>query len=587
MSASHDSLAAQLQHIDAMVKSGRAKEAFVLAKALADTNTQDFACVRAAVLSAHAADDIDATVVYMRRAVALRPQDASLRLNLAKALHEHGETDEALREIGALVALHPRAAQLYTEAQQMLKDRTRYMESRSWVDRGLAACPNEAGLTFARASEYLRTGEYDKALPLYDSLIAAMPQMAFFHLERAYALNYLPDIDATRLLAAHKACGEFLDMAPDMSSLWAGRNRDEQRPLRVGFIGPDFFRHSVTYFVEGLFEHLPPERYKVFAYHTNRQRDHVTDRVERKVHAFRHVKQEQPAALAQIIARDEIDILIDLAGYTQIHGITVMAARPAPVLATYCGYPNTTGSSRVQWRIVDSLTDPPGSERFATERLLRLDPCFLCYRPEADAPDVAPLPARQKGHITFGSFNAQRKFNARVGEMWRRVLDRVPGSRLAIKSINFTEDASIAFARQQLAGMGLPIDRVDILPAANTAREHLAQYAQVDIALDTYPYHGTTTTCESLWMGAPVVTLAGDVHTSRVGVSLLTCAGMTDWIASTPDEYVDIASRAAADMRGLEHLRATLRDRVARSPLCDQAAFAARFDAALRTMWTS
>jgi predicted O-linked N-acetylglucosamine transferase (SPINDLY family) len=376
-------------------------------------------------------------------------------------------------------------------------------------------------------------------------------------------------------------------MAPDMSSLWASRNRDAHRPLNIGFIGPDFFRHSVTYFIEGLFEHLDRSQFKLFVYHTNRQRDHVTDRLEKLVHAFRHVKQEQPAALAKIIANDQVDILIDLAGYTQVHGITVLSARPAPVLATYCGYPNTTGSSRVGWRIIDSHTDPAGAEAFATERLLRLDPCFLCYRPEADAPDVAPLPTERKGHITFGSFNAQRKFNTRVGDLWRRVLERVPNSRLAIKSINFTEPASLTFARQQLQSFGLPIDRIDVLPAPQSAREHLAQYAQVDIALDTYPYHGTTTTCESLWMGVPVVTLAGHTHAARVGVSLLANTGLKDWIAHTPDDYVSIAARAAADTAGLAALRSSLRQRLLASPLCDQPAFARRFESALRTMWTA
>jgi predicted O-linked N-acetylglucosamine transferase (SPINDLY family) len=257
------------------------------------------------------------------------------------------------------------------------------------------------------------------------------------------------------------------------------------------------------------------------------------------------------------------------------------------VLATYCGYPNTTGSSRVGWRIIDRHTDPTGAEAFATERLLRLDPCFLCYRPEADAPDVAPLPAERKGHITFGSFNAQRKFNTRVGDLWRRVLERVPNSRLAIKSINFTEPASLAFARQQLQSFGLPIDRIDVLPAPHSAREHLAQYAQVDIALDTYPYHGTTTTCESLWMGVPVVTLAGHTHAARVGVSLLANTGLHDWIAHTPDDYVSIAARAAADTAGLAALRSSLRQRLLASPLCDQPAFARRFESALRTMWTA
>lgn len=583
--AGGDPIAAQLAHVDALVRAGKAKDAFVIAKSLAERHAGNFACVRAAILTAHAAGDVGATVSFLRQAVAMRPADVGLRLNMAKALHEYGDTDAAIGEIEQGLKLPQTSSILYVEARQMLSDQQRYMESREWVTRGLQAFPNDMGLTFARATEYLRTGEYEKALPLYDALIAAAPQMAFFYLDRAYALNYLPDVDAKRMLAAHRECARFLDMAPDMLALWAGRDRDPNRRLRVGFLGPDFFRHSVAYFVEGLFEHLSRERCSVYVYHTNRQRDHVTDRLERAVDVFRHVKQEQPGVLAQIIARDEIDVLIDLAGYTNVHGVTVMAARPAPVLATYCGYPNTTGSSRIGWRIVDSVTDPAGSEQFATESLLRIDPCFLCYRPEADAPEVVPLPCVRKGFVTFGSFNAQRKFNKVTCGLWREVLMSVPGSRLAIKSINFTEAASIAFAREQLRGYGLPIDRVDVLPAAKSAREHLAQYGEVDIGLDTYPYHGTTTTCEAMWMGVPVVTMTGDRHASRVGTSLLSCVGLQDWIATSPEQYVEIAKRAASDNAGLSALRASLRERMAASALCDQAGFARKFEGAVRRMW--
>ncbi|HLP85756.1 MAG TPA: tetratricopeptide repeat protein [Phycisphaerales bacterium] len=583
--AGGDPIAAQLAHVDALVRAGKTKDAFIIAKSLAERHADNFACVRAAVLTAHAAGDVGATVSFLRQAVAMRSADVGLRLNLAKALHEYGDTDAALKEIEQAVSIGPATPMMFIHARQMLAFEQRYMEGRAWLDRGLAIFPRDVGLNFSRATEHLRLGEYEKALPMYDSLIAIAPHMAFFYLDRAYAMNYLPHVDAKQVLDAHRACGQFLDMAPDMSALWAGRNRDPNRRLRVGFLGPDFFRHSVAYFVEGLFEHLSRDRCSVYAYYTNRQRDGVTDRLERAADVFRHVEQEKPDVLTQIILRDEIDVLIDLAGYTNVHGVTVMAARPAPVLATYCGYPNTTGSSRIGWRIVDSVTDPAGSEQYATESLLRIDPCFLCYRPEVDAPEVAAAPHVRKGFVTFGSFNAQRKFNRVTCGLWRDVLARVPGSRLAIKSINFTEAASIEFAREQLREYGLPIERVDVLPAAKTAREHLAQYGEVDIGLDTYPYHGTTTTCEALWMGVPVVTMTGDRHASRVGTSLLSCVGLQDWIATSPDRYVEIARRAASDGAGLRALRASLRERMATSALCDQAGFARKFEGAVRRMW--
>jgi predicted O-linked N-acetylglucosamine transferase (SPINDLY family) len=252
--------------------------------------------------------------------------------------------------------------------------------------------------------------------------------------------------------------------------------------------------------------------------------------------------------------------------------------RPAPLQVTYCGYPDTTGLSRVDGRVVDSLTDPPGrADELATERLMRLDPCFLCYQPPEDAPAVEAGPAGRGEAVTFGSFNALKKTTDFTLRMWARVMAGAPGSRLVVKNVSLRAEPVLADVRERMKRAGLDLSRVELIPGTATIREHLAFYSRVDIGLDTFPYHGTTTTCEALWMGVPVVTLVGDRHVSRVGLSLLTAAGLPELPAQSEEEWVETAVGLACDRARLLELRAGLRERVRGSVLCDQGAMAERF----------
>jgi predicted O-linked N-acetylglucosamine transferase (SPINDLY family) len=240
----------------------------------------------------------------------------------------------------------------------------------------------------------------------------------------------------------------------------------------------------------------------------------------------------------------------------------------------------------MDYRIVDSLTDPaPHADALCTERLIRIDPCFLCYRVPTDAPDPGPPPSITAGHITFGSFNDLKKLSGATIEMWAAVLARVPNSRLVLKNFGLTHERTRADVIGRFASCGIDPSRVDPLPPVSATGDHLGLYQRIDIALDTFPYHGTTTTCEALAMGVPVVTHAGDRHASRVGVSLLTNVGLAECIAATPEEYVRIAGDLAAESARLAAWRSSLRARLIASPLCDAPTFAARFCDALRDMW--
>ena len=294
------------------------------------------------------------------------------------------------------------------------------------------------------------------------------------------------------------------------------------------------------------------------------------------------------AEAAELIRADEIDILVDLAGHTNGNRLTVFARKPAPVQATYLGYPGTSGLSAMDYRITDALADPPGmTEAHHSEQLIRLPACAWCYGPDTEILP-AESPAALRGCVTFGSFNNLAKVNERMLGTWARILEVVPGSRLLLKSAGFLSmDARKRVSAALLSKAGISEERLDIRGPEDNHESHLALYREIDIALDTFPYHGTTTTCEALWMGVPVVTLAGRSHVSRVGVSLLSNAGLPELVAESEEDYVRIAVELAGNAQRLANDRANLRDQMRASRLLDAPAFSRAIEGAFREMWMS
>jgi predicted O-linked N-acetylglucosamine transferase (SPINDLY family) len=298
---------------------------------------------------------------------------------------------------------------------------------------------------------------------------------------------------------------------------------------------------------------------------------------------WRNILNLSDAEAANLIRSDAIDVLVDLSGHTANNRLLVFAAKPAPVQVTYLGYPNTTGMTAMDYRLTDALADPPGlSDELNVERLWRLPTCAWCYAPFENAPDVQP---RASGPIMFGCFNAFAKINGSLVAIWAELLGRVAGSRLLLKSAGAGTASAQRRLTEQLAKHGISGDRIEMHGRIADSRGHLDLYGRVDVALDSYPYHGTTTTCEALWMGVPVVSLAGAAHVSRVGVSLLGNVGLPELVAQTPEQYVQIAADLAGDLPRLAELRRTLRGRMGQSPLMDAAGFAQGVEAAYRQMW--
>ncbi len=344
----------------------------------------------------------------------------------------------------------------------------------------------------------------------------------------------------------------------------------------------DFRRHSVAFFLEPLLVHRDRARVEVTLYSQTRQLDEVSQRLLALVENWRDLTPLDDDQAAALVRADEIDVLVDLSGHTNGNRLGVFARRPAPVQLTYLGYPNSTGLETIDFRVTDADSDPAGpSEPLHTERLLRIEPGFLCYGPPPDAPAPAPAPSTTGRPPTFGSFNALSKVSASTLALWSTLLRETPESRLLLKHGYLSHPQSRAAFAARLRAHGLPTERVELVGFDADLHAHLEAYRHVDVALDTSPYHGTTTTCDALFMGVPVVTLAGAAHVSRVGVSLLRRAGLDDLVAESPDEYVRIARDVLRDEARRVTFRAEARGRLASGGLTDAPRVARAFEDAL------
>ena len=324
---------------------------------------------------------------------------------------------------------------------------------------------------------------------------------------------------------------------------------------------------------------------EVFIYADVASPDAVTARFKALTEHWRDVRGLDEEAVAARIEQDGIDLLVDLQGLTGCTFLGVLARRPAPVQLTWIAYAATTGLPTVDWRFADAIADPPGTDTLYSERLWRLPGCFLCYGPMSEVPDVTLLPAWRNGFVTFGSFNFSTKLSPTTVALWARVLQAVPNARLLLKARGLDDPEALTALRARFAAHGVEPGRVTTLPYAPTPLAHLACYAAIDVALDPTPYNGTTTTCQALLMGVPVVTLRGDRHVARVGASLLAAAGLPELVAETAEGYVATAAGLARDLDRLATLRAGLRDRLQASPLMDAPAFTRAVEAGYRAMW--
>ena len=528
----------------------------------------------------------DEAIRAFRKALAFDPSNSEMHIALGNAFRGSGQFDEAVSCYQKAIQLNPKLVTAYynlgvaLQAKGHLTEASKSYEKALELDPGFAEAYNNLG------SALKAQGRLDEAEVCYRRAIQADPDYVVPYENLLFGMLYNPRYDAQTIFSEHLEFGRRFAKSPGSG---IPRHRDiriTDRRLRVGYVSPDFVRHSVSYFIEPVLNSHSRDAVEVCCYANMLHQDEVTTRLQARADKWRNIFGMSDDKVSELIHHDAIDILVDLSGHTFNNRLLLFAGKPAPVQVSWIGYPATTGLDAMDYKIVDGYTDPPGmTEKFYTEELMRLPETFLCYLPYEDSPRVGTLPALSRGHITFGSFNNFAKVSQEVLVLWSRILREVPHSRLIMKSKSFSDEATRHHTTDRFEKEGVTQERIELLPAVASTAAHLDLYNRIDIALDTFPYNGTTTTCEAMWMGVPVITLSGSAHAARVGVSLLSNAGLTNLIAKTHDEYAEIAVGFATDIHRLQTLREGLRDKVARSPLTDARKFTANLETCYRKMW--
>ncbi len=516
-------------------------------------------------------------------ATRLAPDAAPAWLNLGVTQLELRRRTEAVASFTRAIQLEPGRPEAHNILGAALLRLGETTAAREALTEALRLRPNYADAHNNMALALKAQGRLPESILEFRTALAEAPNPGT-HSNLVYALNFDPTITPDVVFAEHRAWDQIY--AAPLARAIAPHPNDASptRRLRVGFVSADFMDHAVAYFFEPFLSARNRQMFEVFCYSDVRVADRVTQRLRALTDRWRDTATLSQAQLVEAIRADGIDILVDLAGHTAENRLLVFARKPAPVQVTWLGYPNTTGLTAIDYRITDAISDPPGeTDRWHSEELIRLPTPFLCYQPPEESPNVAAPP--DGAAVTFGSFSNLPKLSEPCLAAWARVLQRMADSRLVLKSRGLGDRETIARLHQFFASYGIAADRIELIGQLAPVAEHLALYHRIDIALDPFPYHGTTSTCEALWMGLPVVTLAGRTHVQRVGVSLLTAIGATEWLATSIDEYVDRSVALAASVKSLRSARAEFRERVRRGPLCDAAGFAVKMEAAFRAVW--
>jgi predicted O-linked N-acetylglucosamine transferase (SPINDLY family) len=519
-----------------------------------------------------------------KQAIVLKPDFAKAYNNFGTTLQELGRLDEAEANLTQAIGLKPDYAEAYNNLGAMLKKLGRLDEAEARFRQAIALKPDYAEAYNNLGATLQELGRLDEVIASYNKAIELKVDFASAYSNKNLCLNYSSSCSPLFIYKQHiefeKQFGG-LKIEPLLSVLV---NKNSGGVLRIGYVSPDFRKHSVAYFFEPLLQNHSGHVVETFCYYNNTVVDTTTKRLMASCDHWRSIFGIADPDVANLIRNDKIDILIDLAGHTARNSLLVFAQKPAPIQVTWLGYVNTTGLSTIDYRFTDIIADPIGeADELHSETLVRLANGFQCYKGNKAVHSNSELPFKRRGHITFGSFNNVTKVTPEVIKVWSNILHALPKSCLVLKAKQLQHNAShyLDCFKQE----GIAEDRIKLYGKLPSMDDHLDLYNAIDIGLDPFPFNGATTTCEALWMGVPVITLLGDRHVGRVGASILTNLGLTDFIGQDIDGYIQLAVEMAANTNYLQEIREGLRERMQRAPLCDGRSFASDVETAYQEMW--
>lgn len=487
----------------------------------------------------------------LKRNVELHPGSALALWNLAHAYVESWQMDEALQTLAQAEAIAP-----------------------------------QPGAKSMRASIAGRLGDADQALALYRELAEEEGPDSAMRSSAAMSSLYSDSLSAQEVADLHRSLFAAWGRGAKPAHEFANA-REPAKRLKLGLLSADFHhQHPVNIFMQPVLARLDKSQFEVTIYHVGMAHDDQTQLARSRADHWVVATAWTPSQLARRIREDGIDVLMDLSGHTSHNRLMVLAQRVAPVQVSFLGYPGSTGVPNMDWLLADPVVVPPAHDTLCTERVHRLPNTVFCYAPEADYPYPVYDAAKAWRPVTFGSFNNVPKLTPHTMALWAQVLARVPGSRLLLKAPSFRDESAIRIFRERFEKLGVDASRIEFRGPVGLA-DMMAEYADVDIALDTVPYNGGTTTLQALWMGVPVVVKEGQNFVSRMGASFMRAAGLPEWVAASDEEYVAIAARMAADRQALLQLKAGLRARLQAAPAWDIDRYTRDMESALRAMWAT
>jgi predicted O-linked N-acetylglucosamine transferase (SPINDLY family) len=558
----------------------------------------------------------DVAVELIGRAIGLRPNSAEFYDNLADAFAALGRYDEAIAARRKAISLDKGLFRAYLLLGNLLGDVGRFEEAIATYRGALQIKPNDHEVrnnlgfaylvsdrldeAFAELNEAARLrpnapqiemnlghalvacAKHEEAMACFNRALAVGPLGPEWGSSRVMAMHYDPAYDSAAILKAARQWDESI-AAPLRPSLRPHRNdRAPDRKLRIGYVSPDLRHHVVGQSLLPLLSYHDSGQFEIYCYASMPREDALTSSLREGADVWRNIHRISDDKAAEMIRADRIDILVDLALHSRGNRLAVFARKPAPVQVAYLGYCSTTGLEAMDYRLSDPYVDPKEVDLSDySEKTIRLPQTFICYEPLQETPDVSPLPARSSGNITFGCMNNFSKCSPTALDLWARILGESPRSRLVLHA---KPGSYLDQVRERFDRAGVSPERLEFVGRQDWPL-YLQTISRMDIALDPFPYNGGITTCDSLWMGVPVITLSGKTAVGRVGRSILSNLGLTELIAPTPDEYVRIALDLANDLDRLAKLRAELRPRMLGSPLKNPRQLTQDLEAALRKAW--
>jgi len=521
-------------------------------------------------------------IAALDRGLQFEPENAGLIEYRARFLTDIGDRTNALDALRSAIRICGEVYPLTRRLAETLSHAGELVESEYYWRKTVGFRPRDLESLSALAGVVCRQGRLTEGMDIYREATrlrggkAVVPALLL-------TLHYTSATDPRSIAAAHSAWARWQEKRTPRAPALA---RMPRRRLRVGYVSGDFRQHSVAHFFEPLLEAHQGGSIEPHCFYTHAGSDRVTARIRKLASGWHDISRLDDAGSLELVRQARIDILVDLSGHTAFNRLPLFACRPAPLQGTYLGYPDTTGLSTIDFRFTDATADPPGmAEPFHSERLIRIDPCFLCYRPWHARAPLSPPPFERNGYLTLGCFAIRQKLSPETLDAWAEILRQSSGTRLALKFRAASEASVRAALEDFFQQRGVAKSRIDFAPATARLREHLEYYSEVDLMLDPFPYNGTTATCEALWMGLPVLTWSGNAHVSRVGATLLNQVSLQQFIANSRDNYIARALDAIRSPQELARYRRRLRATMLRSPLTDSARLARSVESAYWKLW--